>query len=129
MRKRPLISVPITLLSILRVCMAVEARLFTDPASAAAWTAWPALRRLMVEFGDEVRFTLRMAGLARSFEGRHSELFGEWLDAADRSGMPVDPRLWTEGPLGSSYPACMAVKAAQDQDQGLDALPRPAGGA
>ncbi len=119
MRKRPLISVPITLLSILRVCMAVDARLFTDPASAAAWTTWPALRRLMVEFGEEVRFTLRMGGLARSFEGLQSDLFTEWLDAADRSSMPVDPRLWTEGPLSSSYPACMAVKAAQDQEQGL----------
>lgn len=73
-----------------------------------------------MEFGDEVRFTLRMGGLARSFEGRHSDLFSEWLDAADRSGMPVDPRLWTESPLGSSYPACMAVKAAQDQGQGLE---------
>src|SRR4051812_10280224 len=119
MRNRPLISVPITLLSILRVCMAVEVRLSTDPVSVAAWATWPALRRLMVEFGDEVRFTLRMGGLARSFEGRQQELFAEWLDAADRSGMPVDPRLWTESPLGSSYPACMAVKAAQDQDRGL----------
>ena len=34
--------------------------------------------------------------------------------------MPVDPRLWTEGPLGSSYPACLAVKAGQDQDRGLE---------
>lgn len=71
-----------------------------------------------MEFGAELRFTLRMGGLARSFEGRHEELFAEWLEVADRSGMPIDARLWAEGPLGSSYPACMAVKAAQDQDQG-----------
>jgi putative protein-disulfide isomerase len=38
-----------------------------------------------------------------------------WLDASDRSGMPLDPRLWSEAPIGSSYPACMAVKAAQEQ--------------
>ena len=37
------------------------------------------------------------------------------LDAGDRSGMPVDPRLWLEGPPSSSYPACIAVKAAADQ--------------
>ncbi len=100
--------------------MTVELRLYSDPASVEAWTAWPALRRLQVEFGEGVRITLRMGGLARSFEGRHEELFARWLAAADRSGMPVDPRLWTEGPLGSSYPACMAVKAAQDQDRGLE---------
>lgn len=37
------------------------------------------------------------------------------LDAGDRSGMPVDPRLWLEGPPSSSYPACIAIKAAADQ--------------
>ena len=38
-----------------------------------------------------------------------------WLDASDRSGMPVDPRLWSEAPIASTYPACMAVKAAAEQ--------------
>src|SRR5215210_142443 len=120
MRKRPLISVPITPPSILRPRMTVELRIYSDPASVDAWIVWPALRRLLVEFGEGLRFTLRMGGLARSFEGRHQELFTAWLEAADRSGMPVDPRLWAEGPLGSSYPACMAVKAAQDQGMGLE---------
>ena len=36
--------------------------------------------------------------------------------------MPVDPRLWAETPLSSSYPACMAVKAAAEQ--GPDAAGR-----
>jgi hypothetical protein len=39
----------------------------------------------------------------------------EWLDHAGRSGMPFDPRLWSEGPIRSTYPACMAVKAAGEQ--------------
>ena len=30
--------------------------------------------------------------------------------------MPVDPRLWAEAPLSSSYPACMAVKAARSRE-------------
>jgi predicted DsbA family dithiol-disulfide isomerase len=29
--------------------------------------------------------------------------------------MPVDPRLWLESPPSSSYPACLAVKAAGEQ--------------
>jgi predicted DsbA family dithiol-disulfide isomerase len=99
--------------------MAVELRLYSDPASVDSWAAQPALRRLQVEFGEGLRITLRMGGLARSFEGRHDELFATWLETADRSGMPVDPRLWSEGPLGSSYPACMAVKAAEDQGHAL----------
>ena len=29
--------------------------------------------------------------------------------------MPTDPRVWFDGPMSSSYPACMAVKAAAEQ--------------
>jgi predicted DsbA family dithiol-disulfide isomerase len=86
---------------------------FTDPASAASWAVEPCLRRLMVEFGADVQITYVMGGLARDLEDR--SLLGEWLDVADRSGMPVDPRLWLEYPLRTTYPACMAVKAAAEQ--------------
>ena len=74
------------------------------------------MRRLLTEFGDEVAITYVMGGLAREYEGDLSFLIIEWLDAADRSGMPIDPRLWAgSGPLRSSFPACMAVKAAGEQ--------------
>src|SRR3954449_407488 len=33
--------------------------------------------------------------------------------------MPMDPLLWKEGPIKSTYPACMAVKAAGDQGVAL----------
>jgi predicted DsbA family dithiol-disulfide isomerase len=67
-----------------------------------------------VEFADEVRITYVMGGLAREF-GDPAPLVAEWLDVADASGMPVDPRLWLASPPRSSYPACMAVKAAAEQ--------------
>lgn len=93
--------------------MSVRLDYFTDPACVASWAAEPCLRRLMVEFGADVRITYVMGGLARDFEGR--SLLEEWLDTADRSGMPLDPRLWLEHPLQTTYPACMAVKAAVEQ--------------
>jgi putative protein-disulfide isomerase len=69
-----------------------------------------------VEFGDEVRITYVMGGLSRQYEGDQSRLVIEWLDAAERSGMPVDPRAWnTPGAIGSTFPACMAFKAAAEQ--------------
>jgi predicted DsbA family dithiol-disulfide isomerase len=37
------------------------------------------------------------------------------LEASAASGMPVDVRLWFEGPPRSSHPACIAVKAAAEQ--------------
>jgi predicted DsbA family dithiol-disulfide isomerase len=92
----------------------VHASYFTDPACPWSWALEPALHRLRAEFGDNVRITYVMGGLAREF-GAPEKLVREWLDAGDRSGMPVDPRLWLEGAPASSFPACLAVKAAAEQ--------------
>ena len=73
--------------------------------------AEPALRKLMVEFGNELEFTYVMGGLARQAE---PEVEG-WLEMMSESGMPMDPLMWTESMISSTYPACMAVKAAQEQ--------------
>ena len=97
-------------------------RYFTDPACPASWAAEPALRSLVQEFGDELQITYVMGGLARDLEPPHHARVAEWLDHGARSGMPVDPRLWTEGPIRSTYPACMGVKAAAEQ--GPDAAAR-----
>jgi predicted DsbA family dithiol-disulfide isomerase len=98
--------------------MTVQARYYTDPACPWSWSAEPAVRKLMVEFGDNVSWTYVMGGLARDYTntpGARSARMAQWLDAAEAGGMPIDPRLWTEGAIGSSYPACMAVKAAAEQ--------------
>lgn len=77
----------------------------------------------MVEFGDDLEWTFVMGGLARGYgadagwgpgSGRPG-MAQHWLEATDDSGMPTDPLAWAEAPLSSTYPACMAVKAAQEQ--------------
>jgi len=74
------------------------------------------MRRLQVEFADDLRFTYVMGGLARDYaRGSRDAEVADWLDRASESRMPIDPRLWTEGPIVSTYPACMAVKAAAEQ--------------
>jgi putative protein-disulfide isomerase len=75
----------------------------------------------MVEFGDEVEITYVMGGLAREF-GDPSQLVMSWLEDAARSRMPADPRIWAGHSPRSSYPACIAVKAAAEQ--GPDAAER-----
>jgi putative protein-disulfide isomerase len=100
----------------------VRLRYHTDPACPASWAAEPALRRLVVEFGADLSITYVMGGLAREYEAPYEARVMEWLEHADRSGMPFDPRLWTEGPIRSTYPACMAVMAAAEQ--GADAAGR-----
>src|SRR5215211_1031978 len=47
--------------------MPAIATYYTDPACSWSWGSEPKLRRLMWEFGDEVRFTWVMGGLARSY--------------------------------------------------------------
>jgi predicted DsbA family dithiol-disulfide isomerase len=96
--------------------MPVLVRYVTDPACSASWTAEPVVRRLQVEFGEDLRFTYVMGGLARDYpKGHHDGEVADWLARASESRMPIDPGLWTEGPIASTYPACMAVKAAAEQ--------------
>src|SRR4051794_15107025 len=101
--------------------MTVEATYYTDPACPSSWSAEPAVRKLMVEFGDNLSWTYVMGGLARDYTNTpdaRAKRLAEWLDVADRGEMPLDPRLWQESAIGSSYPACMAVKAAAEQGGG-----------
>ncbi|HMJ37265.1 MAG TPA: DsbA family protein [Baekduia sp.] len=94
---------------------------YTDPGCPWSWAAEPALRRLQSEFADQVAITYVLGGMAQEITDPGHVLL-EALDAAAVSGMPIDPRGWggREGRAPrSTYPACLAVKAAAEQ--GLDA--------
>jgi putative protein-disulfide isomerase len=107
----------------------VQVRYITDPACSWSWSTEPTVRRLMMEFGEDLTWTYVMGGLARDYTQGHEDpkagiggqsgvypgLVAHWLDVADEGGMPFDPRIWFEGPIRSTYPACMAVKAAAEQ--------------
>ncbi len=83
----------------------------------------------MWEFEGQLDFVWAMGGLARHFgstyrdsEGGigngpdcYADLMSHWLNVAGRTGMPCDPRLWTEAPISSTFPACVAVEAAAEQ--------------
>jgi putative protein-disulfide isomerase len=93
---------------------AIDASYYTDPACPWSWALEPSLRRLQVEFGEQLSIRLVMGGRAPAFEDPQAQV-AEWLDACDRSGMPFDPRLWLDAPPRSSHPACLAVIAAGEQ--------------
>jgi predicted DsbA family dithiol-disulfide isomerase len=110
--------------------VSVEVQYLTDPACSWSWAYEPTIRRLMVEFGDELRWRFVMGGLARDYGaaegseareavregwGVHAWLLAHWLEVAAEGGMPCDPLLWREAPLHSTFPACLAVKAAAEQ--------------
>lgn len=116
--------------------LTVEVRYLTDPACPWSWAFEPAFRRLSWEFDGALAVRLVMGGLARRIEAGYADdetgikavdeptgkLISHWLDVAAESGMPFDPRIWATNPLATTYPACMAVKAAAEQ--GPDAAER-----
>jgi predicted DsbA family dithiol-disulfide isomerase len=109
--------------------VSVQVRYFSDPACIWSWAAEPSLRRIIFEFDGELDFVWAMGGLARRFGSTYrdseagvgtgpdcfADLMSHWLNVAGRTGMPCDPRLWTEAPLSGTFPACVAVEAAAEQ--------------
>ena len=94
----------------------VQCRIVTDPACAWSWATEPKLRRLIWEFGDALDFRWILGGMARNIDGAGRNRYaGIWPNVAAESGMPFDPRLWSQGGISSTYPACQAVVAACEQ--------------
>jgi len=96
--------------------MPVRVLCISDPACAWSWASEPGVHMLRRKFGENLRFTFVMAGLARQFDAGSGQARSA-LDASAASGMPVDARLWLELPPRSTYPACMAVVAAREQGE------------
>ncbi len=106
----------------------------TDPACSWSWGSEPKLRKLFWQFEGELRFTWVMGGMARRYGADYrdqegsigsggdcfADLMGHWLNVSEQTGMPCDPRIWSQNPIQSTYPACMAVKAAGEQGSELE---------
>lgn len=92
----------------------VSATCFTDPYSPWAWAVEPHLRRLAVEFDDQVRVTFVIGGLAARFGDTRARAVA-CVEASEASGMPVDPRIYLEDPPSTSHPAGLAVAAVSEQ--------------
>jgi Thioredoxin len=92
----------------------VDTYYYTDPMCPWSWALEPVLRKLSVEFAGGLEVSYVMCGMAREV-GDGGRIVSEMLEASAESGMPVDARLWLAAPPRSSYPACLAVRAAAEQ--------------
>ena len=108
------------------VGQAVEIVYYTDPLCCWSWAFEPQWRRLRYEYGGQLAWRYRMAGMIAGWDGygyadplnaisRPAQMGPLWMQARHLSGMPIDDRIWVEAPPASSYPACLAVKAAELQ--------------
>lgn len=105
----------------------IEIEYYTDPLCCWSWAMEPAWRRLRYEYGNQLSWKYRMSGMLPDWKNyndsvnsvsRPTQMGPLWIDASERSGMPMDARLWVNNPPLSSYPACIAVKTAERQSAG-----------
>lgn len=96
---------------------------FTDPICSSCWGIEPQLRKLKLEYGDQIDIEYRMGGLLPDWSynsggiGKPSDVASHWDEVSVHYDMPIDGDLWLEDPLNSSYPPSIAYKAAQLQDE------------
>jgi predicted DsbA family dithiol-disulfide isomerase len=97
---------------------------YTDPLCSWSWAFEPQWRRLRYEYGDQLAWTYRMGGMIPNWDqyadplndvSRPVQMGPQWFQVRAISGMPLNEAIWHKDPPASSYPACIAVKAAQQQ--------------
>lgn len=95
---------------------------FTDPICSACWSIEPQLRKLLLEYGNIINLEYHMGGLLPSWDvysagaiSKPSDVAHHWEEMSKHFGMPIDGDVWLKDPLASSYPSCIAVKAAELQ--------------
>lgn len=96
---------------------------FTDPICSSCWGIEPQLRRLKLEYGENVEVEYHMGGLLKDWSynsggiSKPSDVAHHWDEVSQHYEMPIDGDVWLEDPLSSSYPPSVAFKAAQMQDK------------
>lgn len=111
----------------------IELIQYTDPYCTWCWGSEPMLRKIEMVFGDQVKLKYVVGGLVRDirqFSDAGNNIGGKdwyksvaahWLEASGRHGMPVDEAIFFDikDEIFSTYPASIAFKAAQLQDEKL----------
>lgn len=96
---------------------------FTDPICSSCWGIEPQIRKLKLEYGENIKLEYRMGGLLPDWGyssggiNEPADVAQHWDEASAHYDMPIDGDVWLEDPLDSSYPASIAFKAAELQDK------------
>lgn len=97
---------------------------YTDPLCCWSWAMEPQMRKLRYLLKDRLKIKYIMGGLLRDWKhfsdnlnniNRPSQFGPLWMEAKQRSGQPIEENLGILNPVDTSYPACMAVKASENQ--------------
>ncbi|UII31431.1 DsbA family protein [Fulvivirga ulvae] len=102
----------------------IKIEYYTDPLCCWSWSFEPQWRKLRYEYSDSISWKYVMGGMLTDWTtyndtvnsiSKPSQMGPLWKEARHVSGMPINDKIWVEHPPRSSYPACLAVKAAELQ--------------
>ncbi len=94
---------------------------FTDPLCCWSWGFEPQVRRLRYGFAGRIAWRVRMVGLIGDWNTfsdplndvhRPVQMGPVWIQCSTDTGVPIEPSIWARDPPASSWPACLAVRAA-----------------
>lgn len=99
----------------------LEITYFTDPLCCWSWGFEPQLRRLRYGFAGRIAWRTCLVGMIADWDSfsdplndihRPVQMGPLWVQAATVTGMPSKPDVWVGDPPSSSWPSCLAVRAA-----------------
>jgi predicted DsbA family dithiol-disulfide isomerase len=109
----------------------VEITYYTDPLCCWSWGFEPQWRKLRYQYEGALHWRYVQTGLLPSWTSfvdpvnavsRPAQMGPVWMEATHLTGMPIDTTIWIKAPPLSSYPACIAVKAASLQSPTAEEL-------
>jgi ubiquinone/menaquinone biosynthesis C-methylase UbiE/predicted DsbA family dithiol-disulfide isomerase len=103
---------------------------FADPSCWWSWGLEPVLNRLREVYGDQINIIYKMGGITddlsdwrKEYDVVADDALRAWVtESTSLTGMPADPDYYLKSGVKSTWPACIAFKAAQFQ--GEDAAER-----
>jgi predicted DsbA family dithiol-disulfide isomerase len=107
----------------------IEVTYFTDPLCSWSWAFEAVWRRLRYELADRISWRYVLGGMIPDWQTfndplhsvhRPAQMGPSWYEVRHLTGMPIDEMIWLQDPPASSYPACVAVKAAGRQGAAIE---------
>jgi putative protein-disulfide isomerase len=116
----------------------LEVMVFTDPYCSWCWATEPMILSMMERYREQIHFTYVFGGLIKDFDDFYdpgndirdaAATEPHWKMVSERTGQPIDERLWEDiAPIRhfSTWPANIAAKAAflQSEEVGFRYLRR-----
>ena len=100
----------------------IKVLFFTDPICSHCWALEPAWRKFSTMYGGQLETLYLHGGLLPGWKGfsdagngisKPADVAVHWAEVARHTGQPIDPSVWLNDPLDSSFPSCLACLAVR----------------